>query len=159
MTAKAIWKRDRQGTYRAELNGRGVWVFRQSIGAWAYGTSGRQPVAQYPTFQPADVPCAFSGATLADAKASAEMLARKLSPSARPSRHMVHGRKVWVWRDDPALMPELGPVMTMRAVLIEAVSVWADAFDGDLSVDGGDLVAWFAEWRLRARDALAGGVA
>jgi hypothetical protein len=55
---------------------------------------------------------------------------------------------------------------TMAAVLIEATQAWADQFDApadsadhEISVSGGDLVAWFAAWRVRARQVLnAAGV-
>jgi histidinol dehydrogenase len=46
-----------------------------------------------------------------------------------------------------------------RKVLTEAVQAWADQFDGvdetDLEVSGADLVDWFADWRDRAKAALA----
>jgi hypothetical protein len=59
-----------------------------------------------------------------------------------------------------------GASKTMAAVLIEATQAWADQLDApadsadhEISVSGGDLVAWFAEWRLRARQVLnAAGV-
>ena len=43
----------------------------------------------------------------------------------------------------------------------EALGAWAEQFDAqddldkDVSVDGGDLVEWFADWRLRVREGLA----
>ncbi|MBB2158108.1 hypothetical protein HLH33_17705 [Gluconacetobacter diazotrophicus] len=43
----------------------------------------------------------------------------------------------------------------LHALLDEAVAYDAAAFDEDLPVDGGDLVEWFALWRLDARAALA----
>lgn len=51
----------------------------------------------------------------------------------------------------------------LPAVLIEALQAWGEQFDGepdsDLDVSGADLVDWFAQWRLRAREALkAAGV-
>ncbi len=53
----------------------------------------------------------------------------------------------------------LSPVMLM--LLQEALGAWAEQFDApddpdeDVSVDGGDLVEWFADWRLRVREGLA----
>ena len=55
----------------------------------------------------------------------------------------------------------LGLSPVMLALLREALAVSADQFDApddpdeDVSVDGGDLVEWFAEWRLRVREGLA----
>ncbi|MGI4946799.1 MAG: hypothetical protein ACRYHQ_40615 [Janthinobacterium lividum] len=47
---------------------------------------------------------------------------------------------------------------TMSELLDEATRAWAEQFDGpedqDCSVSGGDLVEWFAQWRVRARQAL-----
>jgi hypothetical protein len=47
----------------------------------------------------------------------------------------------------------------MAQVLREAVTAWEEQFeaaDGEkASVSGADLLAWFAQWRLRARRALA----
>jgi hypothetical protein len=40
--------------------------------------------------------------------------------------------------------------ITMRAVLEEAVSYEKVAFERDMGIDGGDLVEWFAKWRVRA---------
>jgi hypothetical protein len=40
-------------------------------------------------------------------------------------------------------------------VLDEADIVWGEAFDNNNSVDGGDLVEWFAEWLPKARAAIA----
>ena len=46
----------------------------------------------------------------------------------------------------------------MSELLPEATQAWSEQFDGpddrDLSVSGTDLVDWFAQWRLRARQAL-----
>lgn len=46
----------------------------------------------------------------------------------------------------------------MSELLLEATQAWSEQFDGpddrDLSVSGADLVDWFAQWRLRARQAL-----
>jgi hypothetical protein len=52
---------------------------------------------------------------------------------------------------------------TMATALMEATQAWADQFDApadrEISVSGGDLVEWFAAWRLRARQVLnAAGV-
>jgi len=41
------------------------------------------------------------------------------------------------------------------AVLKEALGYEAEAFRQDLPVEGADLVAWFAQWRLRAQAAVA----
>ncbi len=49
----------------------------------------------------------------------------------------------------------------MLALLKQALAAWAEAFDApddtdkDVSVNGGDLVEWFAEWRLRVWEGLA----
>lgn len=43
---------------------------------------------------------------------------------------------------------------SVESVLREAVSFEAQAFDGDASVSGADLVEWFADWRCRARTAM-----
>jgi hypothetical protein len=46
----------------------------------------------------------------------------------------------------------------MATLLDEAVQAWAAQFDGpedqDRSVSGADLMDWFAQWRLRARQVL-----
>ena len=46
-----------------------------------------------------------------------------------------------------------------QTLLAEALGAWSEQFDGpedhDLSISGADLVEWFAEWRLRARDQLS----
>jgi hypothetical protein len=46
----------------------------------------------------------------------------------------------------------------MAALLEEAIQAWAEQFEGsedsDCSVSGADLVEWFAQWRLRARQML-----
>lgn len=55
----------------------------------------------------------------------------------------------------------LGLSPVMLTLLREALAVSADQFDApddaneDVSVDGGDLVEWFADWRLRVREGLA----
>ncbi len=55
----------------------------------------------------------------------------------------------------------LGLSPVMLTLLREALGAWAEQFDApddpdeDVSVDGGDLVEWFAEWRLRVREGLA----
>jgi hypothetical protein len=54
-----------------------------------------------------------------------------------------------------------GPAMV--TVLKDALSAWAEQFDGpqdeDLHLSGADLIEWFTSWRLRAREALkAAGV-
>ncbi len=49
----------------------------------------------------------------------------------------------------------------MLALLKQALAAWAEKFDApddtdeDVSVNGGDLVDWFAQWRLRVREGLA----
>ena len=47
---------------------------------------------------------------------------------------------------------------TMAELLDEATKAWAEQFDGpedqDCSVSGADLMDWFAQWRVRARQAL-----
>ena len=43
---------------------------------------------------------------------------------------------------------------SVEAVLQEAITHLADAFDGDADVDGAELVQWFTEWRTRASEAL-----
>jgi len=48
---------------------------------------------------------------------------------------------------------------TMSELLIEATQAWTQQFDDDSEISGADLLQWFAEWRLRARQALdAAGV-
>ena len=37
----------------------------------------------------------------------------------------------------------------MATLLLQALTYEEDAFRLDMPVDGGDLVAWFAEWRLK----------
>ena len=37
----------------------------------------------------------------------------------------------------------------MAILLLQAIAYEEDAFRLDMPVDGGDLVAWFAEWRLK----------
>ena len=37
----------------------------------------------------------------------------------------------------------------MATLLLQALAYEEDAFRLDMPVDGGDLVAWFAEWRLK----------
>ena len=55
----------------------------------------------------------------------------------------------------------LGVSPVMLTLLQEALGAWAERFDApdnpdeDVSVDGGDLVEWFADWRLRVREGLA----
>ena len=55
----------------------------------------------------------------------------------------------------------LGLSPVMLTLLQEALGAWAEQFDApddpgeDVSVDGGDLVEWFADWRLRVREGLA----
>ncbi len=51
----------------------------------------------------------------------------------------------------------------MAELLDEATKAWVEQFDGpedqDCSISGADLMDWFAQWRLRARQALdAAGV-
>jgi hypothetical protein len=53
-------------------------------------------------------------------------------------------------QDDPAIPTDGRP----RALLDEAVAYEAMAFDQDEPVDGGDLVEWFALWRVEARAVL-----
>ena len=52
----------------------------------------------------------------------------------------------------------LSAAPAMAAVLQEALGAWSPQFDGDpqrdVSVSGADLMDWFAQWRLRARNAL-----
>jgi hypothetical protein len=49
--------------------------------------------------------------------------------------------------------------LQLRDLLFEATYVWADLFDAPPDVDGhvsgADLVEWFAQWRLKAKAALA----
>ena len=46
----------------------------------------------------------------------------------------------------------------MSALLREALDDWPQ-FDTDDDVNGGDMVDWFAQWRIRVREALgAGGI-
>jgi hypothetical protein len=50
------------------------------------------------------------------------------------------------------------PDSKISELINEALAAWSDQFDGDpatdISVNGGDLVDWFADWRLRMREAL-----
>ncbi|GBQ21659.1 hypothetical protein AA12717_0962 [Gluconacetobacter sacchari DSM 12717] len=41
----------------------------------------------------------------------------------------------------------------MDALVDEALAYQAEAFDADEPIDGGDLVQWFAAWRIALRDA------
>jgi hypothetical protein len=45
-------------------------------------------------------------------------------------------------------------VRALRGLLDEALGYEADAFGGNVPVDGGDLVEWFGEWRERVRATL-----
>lgn len=45
---------------------------------------------------------------------------------------------------------------TIDALVVKALDYQAEAFDHDEPVDGGDLVEWFAAWRVAVR--LARGV-
>jgi hypothetical protein len=48
--------------------------------------------------------------------------------------------------------------LTLAALIDEALGAWADQFDGDpstdISINGGDLLDWFADWRQRMREAI-----
>ena len=87
-----------------------------------------------------------------------------------PARQMMHDGQVWptwgvqvaatgqwVGRCHPiGRTPE---VLTEAGALREAVTAWEEQFeaaDGEAaSISGADLLAWFAQWRLRAQRALA----
>lgn len=47
----------------------------------------------------------------------------------------------------------------LQAILTTAIGAWAGQFDeeadGDSEVPGAELVEWFAQWRLQAKEALA----
>lgn len=42
---------------------------------------------------------------------------------------------------------------TVDALVDEALAYQAESFDADEPIDGGDLVEWFAAWRIALRDA------
>ncbi|MDE1905147.1 MAG: hypothetical protein KGH75_01670 [Rhodospirillales bacterium] len=50
----------------------------------------------------------------------------------------------------------------MAVLLMEAVQAWDTQFDetdpDSVEIDGGDLLQWFAEWRLRARKVVSSAV-
>lgn len=56
------------------------------------------------------------------------------------------------WNAERLHKPE--PPAVLVDVLKEALSAWPGSFDGDAEINGGDLVEWFSEWRLKAHDAL-----
>ena len=55
-----------------------------------------------------------------------------------------------------AIRPLLVSAPNLLAVLAEAEICWGDEFASDNPIDGGDLVAWFAEWLPKVRAAIAG---
>jgi uncharacterized protein YdiU (UPF0061 family) len=44
--------------------------------------------------------------------------------------------------------------LTLAALIDEAVTAWADEFEGNLHISGADLVEWFGDWRQRMREAI-----
>ncbi len=42
-------------------------------------------------------------------------------------------------------------IIVMEALLSEALAFENEAFEEDEPVDGGDMVQWFSEWRVRVK--------
>jgi hypothetical protein len=44
--------------------------------------------------------------------------------------------------------------LTLAALIDEALTAWADEFEGNLHISGADLVEWFGDWRQRMQTAI-----